>query len=78
MNSIPYSFVRSAYSTHRPPRPRSTLVHLMYAMRTSFDVVKCLWEVFIWGFGVLSLSCACVVSVSVVLFSVGVCVRVTC
>jgi len=37
------------------------------------DVVKCLWEVFVWGFGVLFLSCACV-SVSGVLFSVGVCV----
>ena len=41
------------------------------------SVVKCLWEVFAWGFGVLLLSCACV-SVSGVLFSVGVCVCVTC
>ena len=24
------------------------------------SVVKCLWEVFVWGFGVLFLSCACV------------------
>jgi len=32
-----------------------------------------LWEVFVWGFGVLFLSCACV-SVSGVLFSIGVCV----
>jgi len=39
----------------------------------SLSVVKCLWEVFVWGFGVLFLSCACV-SVSGVLFSVGVCV----
>ena len=39
------------------------------------SVVKCLWEVFVWGFGVLFLSCACVcVSLSGVLFSVGVCV----
>jgi len=37
------------------------------------SVVKCLWEVFVWGVGVLFLSCACV-SVSGVLFSVGVCV----
>jgi len=37
------------------------------------SVVKCLWEVFVRGFGVLFLSCACV-SVSGVLFSVGVCV----
>ena len=37
----------------------------------------CLWEVFVWGFGVLFLSCASV-SVSGVLFSVGVCVGVTC
>jgi len=41
------------------------------------SVVKCLWEVFVWGFGVLFLSCACV-SVSGVLFSVGVCVCMTC
>ena len=37
------------------------------------SVVKCLWEVLVWGFEVLFLSCACV-SVSGVLFSVGVCV----
>ena len=36
---------------------------------------KCLWEVFVWVFGVLFLSCACV-SVLGVLFSVGVCVCV--
>jgi len=35
--------------------------------------LKCVWEVFVWGFGVLFLSCACV-SVSGLLFSVGVCV----
>jgi len=35
--------------------------------------VKCLWEVFVWVFGVLFLSCA---SVSGVLFSAGVCVCV--
>jgi len=35
------------------------------------SVVKCLWEVFVWGFGVLFLLC---VSVSGMLFSVGVCV----
>jgi len=40
-------------------------------------VVKCLWEVFGWGFGVLFLSCVGL-SVSEVLFSVGVCVCVTC
>jgi len=39
------------------------------------SVIKCLWEVFVWGFGVLFLSCVCV-SVSGVLFSVGVCVFV--
>jgi len=43
------------------------------------NVVKCLWGVFVWGFGVLFLSYVCVcVSVSAVLFSVGVCVCVTC
>ena len=39
------------------------------------SVVKCLGEVFVWGFGVVFLSCACV-SVPGVLFSVGVCVCV--
>ena len=39
------------------------------------SVVQCLWEVFVWGFRVLFLSCACV-SVSGVLFSVGECVCV--
>ena len=34
-------------------------------------VVQCLWGVFVWGFGVLFLSCACV---SRVLFSLCVCV----
>jgi len=33
------------------------------------SVVKCLWEVFVWGVGGLFLSCVCV-SVSGVLFSV--------
>jgi len=37
------------------------------------SVVKCLQGVFVWGFGVLFLSCVCV---SGVLFSVGVCVCV--
>ena len=41
------------------------------------SVVKCLREVFVWGFGVLFLSCACV-SMSGVLFSVDLCVCVTC
>ena len=39
------------------------------------SVVKCSWEVFVWGCGVLFLSC---VSVSGVLFSVGVCVVCVC
>jgi len=39
------------------------------------SVVKCLYVVFVWGCGVLFLSCARV-SVSGVLFSVGVCVCV--
>jgi len=34
---------------------------------------KCLWEVFVWGFGALFVSCVCV---SGVVFSVGVCVCV--
>ena len=39
------------------------------------SVVKCVWEVFVWGFRVLFLSCVCM-SVSGVLFAVGVCVYV--
>ena len=39
------------------------------------SAIQCLWGVFVWGFGVLFLSCVCV-SVSGVLFSVGVCVCV--
>jgi len=39
------------------------------------SVVKCLWEVLVWGFGVVFLSCACV-SVSGVLFSLSLCVCV--
>ena len=35
------------------------------------SVVKCLWEVFVWG--VVLVVCVCV-SVSGVMFSVGVCV----
>jgi len=52
---------------------------LLRERRRYFTVrpLKCLWKVFIWGFGVLFLSCACV-SVSGVLFSVGMCVCVTC
>jgi len=54
-------------------------IHLFVYTHTPSSVVKCLWEVFVWGFGVLFLSCVCV-SVSGVLFSVGVCmcVCVTC
>jgi len=48
--------------------PRS--LSLVYSSPSS--VLKCLCEVFVWGFGVLFL-CVCV-SVSGVLFSVGVCV----
>jgi len=44
--------------------------------RPPSSVIKCLWEVFVWGVRVLFL-CACV-SLSGVLFSVGVCVCVTC
>ena len=41
----------------------------------AFPPSSVLWEVFVWGFGVLFLSCVCV-SVSGMLFSVGVCVCV--
>jgi len=39
------------------------------------SVVKCLWEVFVWGFGVLFLPCVCVGVGGVVLCR---CVGVTC
>jgi len=42
------------------------------------SVVKCLWEVFVWRFGVLLFLSCVLVSVSGVLFSVGVYVCVTC
>jgi len=44
------------------------------------SVVKCLWEVFVWGFGVLFLSCVCVcVGVGgCCSLSVCVCMCVTC
>jgi len=41
---------------------------LLRSASTSSSVVKYSWEVFVWGFGVLFLSCVCV-SVSGVLFS---------
>jgi len=50
---------------------------------TGSSVVQCLWGVFVWGFGVLFLSCACVCryrgccSLSVCV-CVCVCVCVTC
>ena len=43
------------------------------------SVVKCLWEVFVWGFGVLFLSCVCVWRCwRCCSLSVCVCVCVTC
>jgi len=68
----------SGTSSHEGPSirtavgsPPSTVARIVVAPASS--VVKCLSEVFIWGFGVLFLPCLCV-SVSGVLFSVGVCV----
>jgi len=51
----------------------------MFVVAPPSSVVKCLWEVFVWGFGVLFLSCVCV-SVCVRCRgcrSVGVCACVT-
>ena len=42
----------------RPPTPAWEVARTVVAQPSS--VVKCLWEVFVWGFGVLFLSCACV------------------
>jgi len=57
----------------RPPTRVWEVARTVVAPPSS--VVKCLWEVLVWGFGVLFLSCVCA-SVSGVLFSVGVCVCV--
>jgi len=57
----------------RPPTRAWEVARTVVAPPSS--VVKCLWEVFVWGFGVLFLSCACVM-VWGVLFSVSVCVCV--
>jgi len=48
-------------------------VHSRTVVAPPSSVVRCVWEVFVWGFGVLFLSCVRV-SVSGVLFSIGVCV----
>jgi len=53
----------------RPPTRAWEVARTVVAPPSS--VVKCLWEVFVWGFGALFLSCVCV---SRVLFSVGVCI----
>jgi len=42
-----------------------------------FGGVKCVWEMFVWGFGVLFLSCACVCRCPGGC-SLSVCVCVTC
>jgi len=55
----------------RPPTRAWEVARTVVAPPSS--VFKCLWDVFVLGFGVLFLSCVCV-SVSGVLFSVGVCV----
>jgi len=56
----------------RPPTRAREVARTVVAPLLS--VVKCLWEVFVWGCGVLFLSCVCVsVSVSGVLFSVCAC-----
>ena len=55
----------------RPPTRAWEVARTVVAPPSS--VVKCLWGVFVWGFGVLFLSYVCV-SVSGMLFSVGVCV----
>ena len=53
------------------------LTSLLVVLRSApSSVVKCLWEVFVWGFGVLFLSCVCVCVGGVVLCSLSVCVCV--
>ena len=44
-----------------------------FSFSPRINPIKCLWEVLVWGFGVLFLLFVCV-SVSGVLFSVVVCV----
>ena len=74
--------VRSSLLQLKSPLAFGQAVHHLHTQGESVvappsSVVKCLWKVFVWGFRVLFLSCACV-SVSGVLFSVGVYVCVTC
>jgi len=55
----------------RPPRILSPFT----VVAPPSSVVKCLWEVVVWGFGALFLSCACVsVSVGGVVLCRCVCV----
>jgi len=57
----------------RPPTRAWEVARTVVAAPSS--VVQCLWEVFVWGF--VLVVCVCV-SLSGVLFSVGVCAPVTC
>ena len=57
----------------RPPTRAWEVARTVVASPSS--VVKCVWEVFVWG--VVLVVCVCV-SVSGVVFSLGVCVCVTC
>jgi len=71
MNRIPYFILRSAYLTCR----LTTIDVSLFAphLFTPPCVVKCVWEVFVWGFVVLFLSFVCVSVSGVNPFSVGVC-----
>jgi len=69
----PTPFLNFGLTPRVSPRLTQTSLRIVVRLTLNLSVVKCVWEVFVWEFGVLFLSCACV-SVSGVLFSVGVCV----
>jgi len=60
---------RRASSTTLRTRVRDSLVYVYIRTVVALpsSVVKCLWEVFVWGFGALFLSCVCVCVAGVVL-----------
>jgi len=69
----PHHLIHTAPRSARPPTRAWEVARTVVAPPSS--VVKCLWEVFVWGFGVLFLSCVCVGVGGVVLCR---CVCVTC
>jgi len=53
-----FPFTPPTLTSARPPTQAWEVARTVVAPPSS--VVKCLWGVFVWGFGVLFLSCVCV------------------